>query len=124
MSVGEKSIDAQHQRLLTQVNNVIKAITFGIDSDEVASAMDFFDKYINEHFTYEEVYMLKVGYPGLAMHTKIHHQFVENYNNFKKKFDSGVSKEEIILEIERYLGQWWIEHIGQEDKKYYLFAKK
>ena len=121
MSVGEEHIDHQHQRLLEQLNKVIDAIVFGATPKEVFEAVDFFNKYFREHFSYEEKYMQENNYPGLEEHKNKHEDFVKKYFIFKDKLDRGDDSGELIMEIETYLGQWWIEHIGKEDQKYHHF---
>jgi hemerythrin-like metal-binding protein len=121
MSVGEDHIDNQHQKLLLQINEIIHAMTFGATSKEVSEAIHFFDGYVNDHFSYEEEYMRKYNYPEFDEHRGRHKEFILNNLSFKKKLNSGVSPRELILDIETYIGQWWLKHIGQEDKKYHDF---
>lgn len=123
MSVGEKTIDAQHERLLNQVNKIIDAVAFNRPAAEVSSALDFLDQYVREHFAYEEEYMQRLNYPALAAHQAMHHSFNENYERFKQRLGQGEKPEEIIFEIEKYLGTWWLEHIGHEDKRYFDYAQ-
>jgi hemerythrin-like metal-binding protein len=120
MSVGESTIDAQHQRLLSQLNKVIDAMVFGEASKEVAEALKFFEQYINEHLAYEEDYMQRRGYRDIDEHKKKHQDFRDKYADFKKKLDAGTTPESVLVEIEGFLGEWWLEHIGHEDRKYYL----
>ena len=121
MSVGEDHIDNQHQKLLLQINKIIYAMTFGATSKEVSEAVHFFDEYVNEHFTYEEKYMKEHNYPDFDEHKKRHKDFAKNNLDFKKRLKSGIEPRELILDIETYIGQWWLKHIGQEDKKYHDF---
>ena len=124
MSVGEAIIDKQHQKLLSQINKILDALVFGVNSKEVESEVKFFDEYINEHLSYEEEYMNKRGYPALASHKVWHQDFISTYTSLKKRFESNVKPSELAIDIERYLGDWWINHIGVEDKKYYLYFSK
>lgn len=94
------------------------------DKDEVQNALAFLNEYAKEHFTYEEKYMKENDYPELESHKKQHENFVRNYLKFKNDFDNGASSEKLILEIEKFLGEWWIEHIGHEDKKYSVYIGK
>lgn len=119
MSVGEPTIDAQHQRLLAQVNKVIEAMVFGINSKEVAEAMSFFDSYINEHLTYEENYMQRRSYLDLDKHKQKHQDFRKKYAEFNEKLKAGKTSSELLIEMEEFLGNWWLSHIGYEDKKYH-----
>jgi len=120
MSVGEIVIDAKHQKLLAQLNKVIDAMVFGAASIEVAEALGFFEHYVSGHLAYEEAYMQRRGYNDIVEHKKKHQKFRDTYADFKKKLDSGATSTNTLVEMEGFLGQWWIEHIGHEDQKYYL----
>jgi hemerythrin len=119
--VGEDHLDNQHKKLLAQVNKVIEAMVFGATSKEVSEAISFFDEYITEHFSDEEDYMRKHNYPNLKEHQEKHQDFIKSYFSFKEKLKSGVEPRELIMDIETFLGQWWITHIGKEDRKYHIF---
>lgn len=121
MSVDEDNIDYQHQQLLEQLNKIIDVMFLGTKSKEVSEAVSFFEKYYKEHFSYEEYYMEKHNYPALEEHKSKHGDFIKKYFAFKEKLGKGVKLDELTMEIEKYLGKWWIEHIGREDQKYRLF---
>lgn len=120
MSVGEATIDEQHQKLLSQLNKVVDAMVFGAESTEVTVALSFFKQYVNEHLAYEEDYMQRRAYTGIEEHKKMHQVFRDAYANFKESLDSGKTPEKVLVELEEFLGKWWIEHIGHEDKKYFV----
>jgi hemerythrin-like metal-binding protein len=119
MSVGEMTIDVQHQRLLSQLNKVIDAMIYGAASKEVAEAVDFFKEYVDDHLIYEEDYMARRGYAAIDEHEKKHQDFRDTYQTFHDKLTSGVTPDNLLMEMEVYLGNWWTEHILHEDKKYY-----
>lgn len=120
MSVGEQMIDSQHQRLLGQVNTLIDAMVFGSASTEVTTALDFLEQYINEHLSYEEEYMERRGFRDLTEHKAKHAEFRNKYAAFKAKLDAGETPDTVLVGIEEFLGQWWIDHIGHEDHAYFL----
>ena len=119
MSVGEPTIDMQHQKLLKQVNTVIETMVFGAHSDEVTEALKFFEQYTNEHLSYEESYMERLGYADLAHHKQKHQDFRKTYEAFKEKVQAGKTPDAVLVQMEQFLGTWWIEHIGYEDQKYH-----
>lgn len=121
MSVGKKEIDDQHKKLLGQINKIIDSLVYGVKSTEVHSAIQFFDVYAKDHLKYEEKYMEEIGYPHLDHHKKDHQEFLDNYKKLKERLDLGIDEKTILIEIENYLGTWWINHIGEEDKKYHLY---
>jgi len=65
--------------------------------------------------------MKKIGYPHLDEHVKMHGDFIQMYYKFKSEFNDGTNKDKLISDIESYVGEWWINHIGKEDKKYHLY---
>ena len=124
ISVGDATIDGQHQRLLGQVNTLLSYVVSEKNDAIVDEAVAFLDEYINNHLAYEEKYMTEHKYPDIENHIKYHKNFIENYKNFKEKLNAGVSRESLALDIEQYIGNWWLQHIGFEDKKYALFIKE
>jgi len=123
ISVNDIKIDLQHQRLLGQVNTLLSYIVTEKNDEVISDAVSFLDKYINEHFVYEEQYMTEHKYPDIENHTKYHKDFIEHYKSFKEKLLAGVSAESLALEIEQYIGNWWLTHIAVEDHKYAEFIK-
>jgi hemerythrin len=123
ISVDDKKIDGQHQKLLGQVNTLLSYIVAEKNDAMVIDAVTFLDKYINEHLAYEEIYMAEHKYPDIENHIKYHKDFIEHYKSFKEKLLAGVSRESLALEIEQYIGNWWLIHIAVEDHKYAEFIK-
>ena len=123
ISVYNKTIDGQHQRLLGQVNTLLSYIIAEKDPQIVNDAVSFLDQYIKEHFSYEEIYMRENNYPDIDAHMKLHGEFINNYKRFKEKLNAGVSKDSLALEIEQYIGNWWLTHIAVEDHKYAEFIR-
>ena len=124
MSVGDEIIDKQHQRLLNELNVLISNLFAGSADVIIGDAVSFLSKYIKEHLLYEEKYMEEHKYPEIDFHKSLHRGFMDQYEVFKKRLSEGAPKKELILEIEEYIGSWWIHHIGVEDKKYAVFIQE
>jgi len=131
MSVYDEKIDNQHKRLLNQLNDLKKELSSGVDIDPLRKIIDFFGKYAKEHLDYEEVYMKEHSFPGLEKHKKIHDSFRKYFEDFQKKFhavysSSSFSAKDIkvlLIEAEKFLADWWINHILKEDHKYAVYIK-
>lgn len=124
ISVGNEIIDKQHQKLLNELN-VLLSNLFADSADTVIDeAVSFLSRYIDEHLMYEEKYMEEHKYPEIDFHKSLHRGFMDQYEVFKKRLAGGAPKKELILEIEEYIGTWWIHHIGVEDKKYAVYIQK
>lgn len=125
LSVGDESIDAQHKQMLDYINKILDAIVFGVDAKQVQDNMFvFLGAHIKEHFSFEENYMMNIGYPGFKKHRQKHLQFTKKYIKFKEKFTKGADKEKLIIEIENFLSVWWRNHVMNEDKQYQIFLNK
>lgn len=123
ISVFDNKIDAQHQRLLGQINTLLSYILSEKNDEIIVEAVSFLDRYVNEHFTYEEKYMVDHEYPDIENHIKWHKDFAKHYEIFKKELSAGASRETLALDIEHYIGNWWLTHITVEDHKYAEFIK-
>lgn len=124
LSVNETDIDSQHKELLNQMNVLMSAIINHMELDVIENAMKFLGVYIEGHLKYEEEYMLKNGYPDLDKHKVEHKDFINNYLKLKSKRLYDVPVNEIASEIEIFLGNWLITHIGHTDQKYAAYIKQ
>ena len=123
LSVNEATIDEQHKNLIKQINDLARVAKEDSESG-IKKTIQFMDKYINEHFSYEEKYMKEHKYPRLDQHKEIHKQFIHMYNDYKEDLKKKGSSLELLLKIHLYLGDWWINHIAKIDHDYYVFISK
>jgi hemerythrin len=122
--VHNEVIDAQHKELVRMTNEFYAGVQMG-----GVVAKVFFMKtiqgavlYVKTHFSTEEDYMLRAGYPDFEAHKKQHENFVDY-----------VSAQIQILEKEdnpdpaafvKYLMDWVLQHIAESDKKYMPYIAK
>lgn len=123
LTVGNATLDAEHQQLLEQVNILVDAIVSERGPVVVQSVMDFLDTYVDQHFSDEEKFMQEHAYPDREAHIAIHRSFTEQYAKLKEKIALDGPSEELLIDIENKLARWWIEHIGVQDKKYAVFVR-
>ncbi len=71
-SVGDSSLDAQHQQILAIVNDLLTTVEGGSERAVVTAVLDRLLRYTNTHFKYEERLMQKHGYPALGPHKAAH----------------------------------------------------
>jgi hemerythrin len=122
-SVEFGPLDEQHKKLVDITNELLKICKEG----SKVSRMDFmlsFSKagdYARTHFSSEEEYMQKAGYPALDVHKKEHENFlaeVKNAFNEFKESDSAPSGLAIFLK------KWLLNHIAVKDKQYVPYLAK
>ena len=115
-SVGSKSIDNQHKKLIQFINEFYDNITIKSNTELISALIKEMKEYTVFHFNYEEVYLEKLGFPEMEEHKQEHIKFIKKVNDFEARFNS----KKIILsyEITSFLKNWLKHHILIEDMKY------
>lgn len=117
-------IDGQHKELvfiLQQVNDLQHA------SPERAAAFlpGIIQKlfyYSQFHFSFEEELMSRHDYPELEAHRRLHNEFILRIQDFAREYKLG--KETLRDEMVRFLKEWTVNHILEEDARYKSYVQK
>ncbi|MCB9060447.1 MAG: hemerythrin family protein [Halobacteriovoraceae bacterium] len=121
-SVGIKSIDNQHKKIINYINKLSALKKKKYHEESVLEILTELRKYIKSHFAHEEKLFHVNGYPETFEHSNAHKKFSEYINNF---YEEVISKKAVDIEkMESYLVSWFMEHILVEDKKYEEFFKE
>jgi hemerythrin len=130
-SVNIDEIDQQHKKLIGLINRLSEVMQPS-NQDILKSAMKELitqASVINEmvdysryHFSTEEGYMLKYGYPDYEKHEKEHEFFIHEVGTFKNDFDNG--KVVLSTKIMEFLKKWLGNHILGTDKAYEPFLRE
>lgn len=113
LSIGNKLIDSQHQKLVEIINKLYDGINqknSELKMNEIFAELISYTKY---HFSAEEALMLKYGYAEMAQHKKAHADFVNTINDLK--LNSILSDTKLKMEVFKFLKTWLIEHIMNTD---------
>jgi hemerythrin len=129
-SVGDATLDAQHQQLIAVMNELYELLHEPVEAQSDGRVEFIFGSladYIAKHFAYEEQRMLESGYPEdqLAAHRHEHNELIKHVRQYHAKVSEG--DREGLKELLPYLyGEWLIHHICQRDQNYmpYLEAKR
>ncbi len=129
VNIGE--IDEQHKELIGLINR-LSGVMQPSSQDMLKSAMKELiiqASVINElvdysryHFSTEEGYMGKFGYPDYERHRKEHELFIGEVATFKNDFDNG--KVVLSMKILQFLRKWLADHILGTDKEYGPFLRE
>jgi len=113
---GITEIDVQHEKLFSMYNDLVHALFRGESMERLGSILDRLLKYVVVHFTAEEKYMERYGYPELEEHRAIHRSLMEKTYQLHKDFEAGrpVLTEDLLV----FLKEWITEHILKTDLKY------
>ena len=73
-------------------------------------------RYSKEHFTEEEMALLKTSYPNYEQHKKQHKLFIDKIEQFAADYNSG--KYLLHFDILLFLKNWVLQHILVADKAF------
>ena len=84
-SVGDASIDAEHQRLLGIIDDLCLAVHAGQGQAIIREILDRLSDYTIVHFDHEERAMQKCGYPNLEAHMTMHDEMRRRTREFPRR---------------------------------------
>lgn len=108
-------VDAQHKELFVRVQNFFNAIDEG-NMNAVSETVDYLAEYVIEHFSAEELYMIKNSYKGFLAHRDEHSKFIKSVYNSKEKIVNEGVTDELVEELKKELVDWLVNHINGVDK--------
>lgn len=123
LSVGVDHIDEQHKIWFEKANELFEAGKEGRAKEYINTMIDFLDEYSKKHFKDEEAYMEKIGYPGLDAQKKAHASFVNNLAKLKSDFNESGGNITVIINANKMVLDWLINHIKSMDKKIGEYVK-
>ncbi len=119
LSVKVAEIDQQHQKLITLINGLNDVMIEGRANDVGLKVVQDLMTYTAFHFTTEEKYFDKLGYPDAEAHKKEHSDFVNKVMKFKQGYEEGGIG--LTTKIMNFLRDWLKQHIMGTDQKYAQF---
>jgi hemerythrin len=118
-SVGIKSIDDDHKKLIHLINNLQTAIDYKTDAKFEKQTLSEVIDYTKYHFNREEGLMEDNGYPDFIPHKATHGNMIDKVNELVKAYEEG--EEGAIESLLMYLKSWLIKHINGTDQEYSEF---
>ena len=106
LSVDNEMIDNQHKELFRLIDDFYHGIASKKGKKAMVQVIDRLEKYMHEHFNFEEFKMKMANYPELDAHMKEHKEFIEEGRLL------------LSLEITSFVKEWITNHIQISDKKY------
>jgi hemerythrin len=125
-SLGIPSIDDQHKKLLSMMNQFCESLeqdtdprTFlggGIAKTAIEDVLNGMTDYAETHFTLEEKYFKEFKYDQAEEHIAKHDEFRGRVVRLKADFAKG--KNDVAAEAMAYLSNWLVEHVLTMDRQY------
>ena len=116
MSVGIPSIDAEHNQIITIINNILTKIE-NLGTCDITYEMGKIIEYSIDHFNHEERLFESHNYLEAPSHIEEHKKFISTMNRHAKKLKLN-NDPAVASEVARFLFDWLINHIMDEDQKY------
>ena len=113
-------IDAQHQKLVSLINNLDQAVQDGTGGLLVSYVLQELIRYVKDHFEDEEQLMLRRRFPGLTDHRREHDIFASRLKEIHATFQDGDALSATILD---FLKEWLVNHIRRTDQVYAAFIQ-
>ncbi len=122
--IGVKEIDKQHKELFKRINDLLQAMREGKGEKVMEETFTFLQNYTKTHFKNEERLMNRFDYPEFETHRSYHEQYIKEVDKLHDKLQSQGPSTAIILELQRFLSNWWTNHIKSVDKKLGAFLQE
>jgi len=116
ISVNNTTIDNQHKRLIDLINELSKHSNTGANSKIINETLSELLRYTLTHFSDEEEFMRKAGYPKLDQHIKKHRDFSHKIATFCLDVQNG--KASVTKDLLQFLADWLVEHTSVDDQDY------
>jgi hemerythrin len=120
LSVGIKSIDEQHKKLVNMINALNDAMLTGSSNELLGKIFTGLAAYTQKHFAYEENMFAEYGYEGSEEHKRQHNELIAQVIALKEKFMEN-PQGTISDDLMQFLKRWLTNHIMRTDKDYTEF---
>ena len=121
--LGITEIDNQHKKLLAVANELYEAAS-GSDEEyklKMAKVLKSLTDYTVYHFSEEEKFMKKYGYPSVSLHKTAHDAFVNEVQHQISKLGSGSRQDG--LSFYGFVANWVLTHIAKADRVWAAYVK-
>jgi len=115
-SVGIESLDADHRKLLSLLNQFNTAYEYYMGESFERQALKELIDYTEYHFNREEKMMEEAGYEDFEAHKKQHQAMIAEIQALDLQY--AEHGHEVFPQISNYLTNWLLNHINGTDKQY------
>lgn len=123
LETGTELVDSQHKEIFARVNTLLTAMQQGKGRAEIVAVIDFLGKYVVSHFAAEEGLMRQNDYPAYIAHQQLHKAFVADFEELKREFEANGSSSLLVIQVQRRVIDWLMNHIIKEDKRIAEFLR-
>ena len=118
-NIGVEEIDNQHKSLFANLTLLKQSFS---KEEDVIKTIKFLVDYTNSHFSKEEEFMQQISYPDYDNHKKIHQKLTSQVAEIIAGIKGGKPLD--VSYLIRFLTDWLVNHILDEDSKIGIFYSK
>ncbi len=118
-NIGIEEIDNQHKDLLKNLTQLKQSFS---KEEDAVKTLKFLVDYTDSHFLKEEEFMQQISYPDYADHKKIHEKLTSKVLELVAGSKQGKGLD--VAYLLRFLTEWLITHILDEDSRIGVFYRK
>ena len=106
-------------QLVDMINNLNDAMRQGQGRPLLGKIINSLISYVKTHFSTEERYFQRFGYPETNSHIQQHQKFVQQVAELRDSFVKGTAG--LSVKTMAFLKNWLLQHIKGTDQKYSQF---
>lgn len=114
-SVGNASIDHEHQHMIEQINMLYEKLSEPVDAESVAAVLGEIHADISAHFALEERLMREANYFEYAEHKDDHEDLLDQIHDLMEYFHRHPQAGQKLLESQ--LSNWFGRHFSSFDAR-------
>jgi len=111
---GIASVDQQHKRLVSLVNQIHDAVEAGTGDSSVAETLNALVDYARFHFSDEEQFMADIPDYDIIAHQRQHQAFVDELTALMLEY--GESGNLTGIQLASFLKGWLMQHFLKDDR--------
>ena len=114
-SVGNASIDQEHELLITQINNLYEQLNLPLDTHTIESMLADIQADISTHFALEELLMQEAGFSEFEAHKQDHERLLDQIDDMVFHFAEDPESGKALLT--NRLSDWFSAHFKGFDAR-------
>ena len=114
-SVGNASIDQEHQALIVQINHLSEQLSLPVSTEKIESMLDELQSDFSAHFALEELLMQEAGFAEFEAHREDHERLLDQIHDLIFHFNEDPDRgKELLIS---WLSNWFSQHFRGFDAR-------
>ena len=114
-SIGDASVDQEHELLITQINKLYEQLSLPLDTETIESMLADIQADISTHFALEELLMQEAEFAEFEEHKQDHERLLDQIDDMTFHFtEDPESGKELLI---NRLSDWFSHHFKGFDTR-------